>query len=330
MVYNSNTEDIDINGIYVLSIIGLEIDGKPYDVLLHINCETYTAYNDYELPVLNQLDDEAVAMVNTMMKIDGKSLDEIALQEFSRRHQEHVQEVNRINEALQNEYNEQVANREAMILEGITPTPTVVPTPDYKELITYTNEEIEAAISKQTTVTTLSVGDSYRFVANAIYTVANSVKLKGNLEPESQTYQITLVDTLYKNPITDLYLFYTPTTYEQKREILQLHNCQSDTDSLNAYIMKQEVNVTGVTLPYCEIMKDSSSKPIKLYSNMRYGDDFCLSSGFTLEDVKGTIEHKEASDWIYKITIGIYEHESIPANRYQELKYEISSSGVEN
>lgn len=342
--YPNATTDKASDGIYALSIIGLKIDGNAYDLLLKINTKTYTddelpvatKYNDYELPVMNELDDQSVAMVDTMMKIGTQSLDDLAIEEFMKRHQEYIQEVNQYNDALTAEYNNAVANRQAVIDEGITPTPTVIPSPSYIYPDIYTDLQIKEAISKKTTITVLPVGSSYRVVANAIYTVADSVSLKGNTDPENQTYQITFVDTLYQNPITYLYVFYTPSTYQKEREILQLHNSQGDDASettLNAYIIKQQdESAIEPVLPYCTVMKEISSKPIQLFSNMKYaegalGNEVALSSGLLLD---GTIERKDTKDWIYDIDIRIYEHESVPAQRYQELQYEITSTGIEN
>lgn len=345
--YEGNTTDKASDGIYVLSIIGLEIDGKKYDLLLKINSKTYTdsvlqegatlKYNDYKLPVLNELDDQSVAMVDTMMKIDSQSLDELALEEFKRRYQEYVQEVTQYNDALRAEYNNACANRRALIAEGITPIPDEISEPSYRPLVQYTDSQIKGGIAKKTKITVLPVGTSYRVVANAIYTVADNVMLKGNTDPENQTYQITFVDTLYQNPITYLYLFYTPSIYQrEKKEIIQLQNSQGDSVTLNTYMMKQDIEVNGVTSPFCVITK-SLSDPIDLYSNMKYEDssstrnEFTLASEFTDADVKGTIEcSKETKDWIYGIDIRIYEHKSIAANRYQDLKYQITSTGIEN
>ena len=338
----SNTEEISEDGEYTLSIVGMEIASNLYDVLVHINSKAYTegeegvteetTYNEYELPVITELDSKAVAMLDVQKKINGMDADTYALMEFLSRNEAYVNEVKQRNQALLDEYHQKLALYEEELAQGGNPEP-VKPIELTPEPTALTEEIIKQNMSKQIEVTVLPSGDRYRIVGYATYQVSDALPIRGSADIEDQRLQVKLLDESYKNPISYLYIFYTPSLFTMNEELIQLSNKQGDAYPLNTYVMKQTVT-TSATMPYFKLKKESGSYDISIYSNMNYSEGSELQREFTLDgfretDLKGTIEKKPPSDWIYEIDVSVYEHEADRMDRYQNLVYSISSTGVD-
>lgn len=338
----ATTEKSDCD-IYEFSIDQLTIGAREYDVTICMDYKSYTnaaedgaptnPYNEYELPVLNELDEKAVAMLEGSSNLEGGSSDAAAILEFQSRRNEYIAEKDQQNALLWEDYYHTLAVAEESG-EELNPVPTEPPA--YASPRSYTESELTAMLSKQVRIRMENKGlNGYQMVAEAQYTLDHSLPVYGEsliLDSEQQTYQEVLYRQDYAHPIRYLYFFYQPSQFQNTTEQIVFCNQQIGADSnvieTMAYIVKQDGEETlNPVNPYCCFVKDvNCTSPVRLYTNLPSGSKGYQLQVFSESDVLGTVEKRVYDQWICNITIDVYQHSLVEAYKYREKVYTLSST----
>lgn len=349
---------------YYFAIDELKIGGLTYDLIMSIDTSkygssssssSYSKYNEYKLPVMMQLNQEKVAMVNTMLKLgpsDDDTIDKFAVKEFIRRRKEYKAQKD-LEYALQlNTYNAAHSAWQALIDAGTDPAEIEEPTAPAPFSGTELSEgEITPKLTKKTTISFIPFVDSgvskVKVVANATYTVDNSLIIADPTNGSMQCFTYNLLDVIYNNNVSYLYLYYTPSTVCSsgggKTEEIEIINQQKEGGkyaTVNAYIMMQGEPISTRTTPYCSIKNvegiqpPGDPQPLEIFTDMKKSEKKKSENQYELNNFDSTynpstIERKpEASVSIYDIDIKVYEHPKIAADMYKKEIYHITSTGM--
>lgn len=307
-IYSGEPLQEDVNGAYSFAIDGMKMEGKQYDVKIDINGSVYKSLrpnkqlpNDYELPVLHNLNAAQVALIDTMKKSAGVTFDEKALEEFVRRRLMYVCQ------------------------------------PKHKDKLSYSKDKLKTGISKQCNITMSQVDlENHRVIATVTYTLDGGrypiTQLPhGGYVLEDQSVTYVLYDAILKGALDYLYVFYTPSVCTWNKETIELLNQVKEEDGT--------YHKVKLFLAYQGSDVDIASQKVRL--TKAWGDQlevFTNLSGavernnFTLQEFKSglLVEQQDAKNRIYQINIGVYEHEELRVEKYKTLVHTLESSKTES